>query len=123
MKDKIELESKEFEKKIYVETYGCQMNVSDSEIVKGIMDKNGYAMTEQPDDADVIFLNTCAIRDNAERKIHERLNHLKFYKKRNKDLVIGVLGCMAERMRTDLLESKKLLMLLLVLMNIASYLS
>lgn len=93
---------------LYVETYGCQMNISDSEIVKGIMNENGYAMTDTPDNADVILLNTCAIRDNAERKIHERLNHLKFYKKRRNELVIGVLGCMAERMRTQLVDEKKI---------------
>jgi tRNA-2-methylthio-N6-dimethylallyladenosine synthase len=95
-------------RKLYVETYGCQMNVNDSEIVKGVMHNNGYAMTDKPDDADVILLNTCAIRDNAERKIHERLNHLKFHKKRRSELVVGVLGCMAERMRDELVEQKKI---------------
>lgn len=95
-------------RKLYVETYGCQMNVNDSEIVQGVMHKHGYEMTEKPDDADVILLNTCAIRDNAERKIHERLTHLKYYKKRNKDLVVGLLGCMAERLRGDLLGEKNL---------------
>ena len=94
--------------KLYVETYGCQMNVSDSEIVKGVMQSNGYAMTDKPDDADVILLNTCAIRENAERKIHERLMHLKFYKKRRRNLVVGVLGCMAERMRDELMETKQI---------------
>jgi tRNA-2-methylthio-N6-dimethylallyladenosine synthase len=95
-------------RKLYVETYGCQMNINDSEIVMGVMHKNGYAITDKPDDADVILLNTCAIRDNAERKIHERLNHLKFYKKKRNELVVGVLGCMAERMRTQLVEEKKI---------------
>ncbi|MCS6807766.1 MAG: tRNA (N6-isopentenyl adenosine(37)-C2)-methylthiotransferase MiaB [Bacteroidota bacterium] len=94
--------------KVYVETYGCQMNVSDSEIVRGIMQASGYALTNTIDDADVIFLNTCAIRDNAERKIHERLMHLKYYKKRNRALVVGVLGCMAERMRQELIETKQI---------------
>jgi tRNA-2-methylthio-N6-dimethylallyladenosine synthase len=94
--------------KLYVETYGCQMNVSDSEIVKGVMHQSGYAMTDKPDDADVIFVNTCAIRDNAEKKIHERLMHLKYFKKRRKDLVVGVLGCMAERMREELMETKQI---------------
>ena len=64
-------------RKLYVETYGCQMNVNDSEIVKGVMNNSGYAITDKPDDADVILLNTCAVRDNAEKKIHERLDHLK----------------------------------------------
>lgn len=95
-------------RKLYVETYGCQMNVNDSEIVQGVMHKHGYETTDKPDDADVILLNTCAVRDNAERKIHERLNHLKYYKKRNKDLVVGLLGCMAERLRSDLLGEKNL---------------
>ncbi|MBI3260155.1 MAG: tRNA (N6-isopentenyl adenosine(37)-C2)-methylthiotransferase MiaB [Ignavibacteriae bacterium] len=94
------------QRKLYVETYGCQMNVNDSEIVKGVMNNSGYAITDKPDEADVILLNTCAVRDNAERKIHERLDHLKYYKKRNHDLVVGVLGCMAERLRSDLLEKK-----------------
>lgn len=91
-------------KRIYVETYGCQMNVSDSEIVQSVMDANGYEIIHTPDTADVILLNTCAIRDNAEKKIHERLTHLKYYKKRNRDLVVGLLGCMAERLRAQLLE-------------------
>ncbi|MFY7997757.1 MAG: tRNA (N6-isopentenyl adenosine(37)-C2)-methylthiotransferase MiaB [Candidatus Kapaibacteriota bacterium] len=95
-------------RKLYVETYGCQMNVSDSEIVKSVMNQSGYAMTDKPDDADVILLNTCAIRENAERKIHERLMHLKFYKKRRRNLVVGVLGCMAERMRDELMETKQI---------------
>ncbi len=94
--------------KLYVETYGCQMNISDSEIVKGVMNQSGYAMTDKPDDADVIFVNTCAIRDNAEKKVHERLMHLKYFKKRRKDLVVGVLGCMAERMRDELMETKQI---------------
>ena len=95
-------------RKLYVETYGCQMNISDSEIVSGVMHKHGYELTEIPDNADVILLNTCAIRDNAEKKIHARLKHLRYYKKRNKDLVVGLLGCMAERLRDDLLGAKNL---------------
>lgn len=93
-------------KKVYVETYGCQMNVNDSEIVLGVLNAEGYVPTDGPDDADVILLNTCAIRDNAERKIHERLSHLKHTKKSNSDLVVGVLGCMAERLRTKLLDTQ-----------------
>lgn len=91
---------------LYVETYGCQMNVNDTEIVQGVMHKKGYSLTNTPDNADIILINTCAIRDNAEKKIHERLNHLKYYKKKNKDLVVGVLGCMAERLRENLLEKE-----------------
>ena len=92
--------------RLYVETYGCQMNVNDTEIVQGYMHNKGFAFTDKPEHADVILLNTCAIRDNAEKKIHERLNHLRFYKKKNRDLVVGVLGCMAERLRETLLEKE-----------------
>ncbi|MBU3741548.1 MAG: tRNA (N6-isopentenyl adenosine(37)-C2)-methylthiotransferase MiaB [Candidatus Kapabacteria bacterium] len=91
---------------VYVETYGCQMNVSDSEIVMGVLHANGYRPVDSADDADVILLNTCAIRDNAEKKIHDRLDALKWQKRHNRDLVVGVLGCMAERLRTSLLEKK-----------------
>lgn len=94
--------------KVYIETYGCQMNVNDSEIVGGVLQSQGFVATHKPDDADVILLNTCAIRDNAERKIYDRLNHLKYYKKRNSHLVVGLLGCMAERLRTQLLGEKNL---------------
>jgi tRNA-2-methylthio-N6-dimethylallyladenosine synthase len=93
-------------KKVYVETYGCQMNINDSEIVLGVMHAEGYVPTDSSDDADVILLNTCAIRDNAERRIHERLFHLKHTKKTNSDLVVGVLGCMAERLRAKLLDTQ-----------------
>jgi len=93
-------------KKVYVETYGCQMNVNDSEIVLGVLNASGFVPTDGPDDADVILINTCAIRDNAERRIHERLFHLQHTKKLNSDLVVGVLGCMAERLRTKLLETQ-----------------
>jgi tRNA-2-methylthio-N6-dimethylallyladenosine synthase len=93
-------------RKVYVETYGCQMNASDSEIVLGVLAADGYARTDSPDEADVVLLNTCAIRDNAERKIHERLAMLQYQKRHNRDLVIGVLGCMAERLRATLLEKK-----------------
>lgn len=92
--------------RVFIETYGCQMNVSDSEIVLGVLSANGYGLADKVEDADVILLNTCAIRDNAERKIHERLGHLRVHKKRNNNLVVGVLGCMAERLRTKLLEKE-----------------
>lgn len=93
-------------RRVYVETYGCQMNVSDSEIVMGVLKANGYSPADSVEAADVILLNTCAIRDNAEKKIHERLGHLKAYKKRNANLVVGVLGCMAERLRATLFEEQ-----------------
>jgi tRNA-2-methylthio-N6-dimethylallyladenosine synthase len=68
---------------VYIETYGCQMNVNDSEIVSAIINNSGMELSDIPDNADVIFLNTCSVRDNAERKIHERLMHLRQYKKKN----------------------------------------
>lgn len=93
---------------LYVESYGCAMNFSDSEIIASIMSEYGYQPVTSEDNADVIFLNTCAIRDNAEQRIRERLKHLRSNKKKNRDLVIGVLGCMAERLKEKLLEEEKL---------------
>jgi len=84
------------------------MNFSDSEIIASIMGEHGFTSTQDELDADVIFLNTCAIRDNAEQRIRERLKHLRMNKKRNNDLIIGVLGCMAERLKDKLLEEEKL---------------
>jgi len=89
--------------RVYVETYGCQMNASDSEIVLSIMRREGFAATEQIGEADVVLINTCSIRDNAEQRIHSRLRNIAYQKKRNPDLVVGILGCMAERLRKDLL--------------------
>ena len=100
-------------KKLYIETYGCQMNVADSEVVASVMQMAGYETTESLDEADAVFLNTCSVRDNAEQKIYHRLEALKGEKvKRLKSkkgltgnpLIIGVLGCMAERVKDDLLE-------------------
>lgn len=95
-------------RKLYIESYGCAMNFSDSEIIASIMAENGFTSTSDEYDADVIFLNTCAIRDNAEQRIRERLKHLRNNKKQNRDLIIGVLGCMAERLKDKLLEEEKL---------------
>ncbi len=95
-------------RKLYIESYGCAMNFSDSEIIGSIMQENGFENTTDEFDADVIFINTCAIRDNAEQKIRDRLKHLRNNKKKNRDLIIGVLGCMAERLKTKLLEEEKL---------------
>lgn len=92
--------------RVYVETYGCAMNTSDSEVLLAILKPHGYTATDRPDDADVILINTCAIRDNAERRIHDRLKHMKFFKKKNRRLVVGVLGCMAERLRSSLLDTQ-----------------
>lgn len=91
-------------KKVYIETYGCQMNTADTEIVFSVMNKDGYQPTDDINVADVIFLNTCSIRDNAEQRIHGRLTNIIYYKRRNPNLVVGILGCMAERLRKDLLK-------------------
>jgi tRNA-2-methylthio-N6-dimethylallyladenosine synthase len=95
-------------KRFYIETYGCQMNFSDTEIVNAIMAEQGHKAVESPDTADIIFLNTCSIRDNAEKKIWDRLKHFRGMHRRRKDLTIGVLGCMAERVREQFLEREKL---------------
>ncbi len=94
--------------KLYIETYGCQMNVSDSEVVNSIMIDNGYALTDKAENADVIFINTCAVRDNAEQKIRHRLQALKSFKKKRKGLIIGVLGCMAERLKEKLVQEEQI---------------
>jgi len=90
-----------------IETYGCQMNVADSELVEGILNKIGMQKTTVVDDADAIFLNTCAIRENAESKIHSRLGNLYKLKLNKPELIIGVLGCMAQNLKDDLLISDK----------------
>lgn len=95
-------------KKLYLESYGCQMNFSDSEIVASILAKNGFSTTRDAEEADVVLLNTCAIRDNAEQRVRKRLNHFKSAKKKKPGLVVGMLGCMAERLKAQLLEEEKL---------------
>jgi tRNA-2-methylthio-N6-dimethylallyladenosine synthase len=95
-------------KKVYLETYGCQMNVADSELVGGILRSEGYVMTSRLTDADVLLLNTCAIRENAEQRVYGRLGLFNRYKRKNPELVIGILGCMAERLRSRFLEQEKL---------------
>ena len=96
-------------KKLYIETYGCQMNVADSEVVASVMRMAGYETTEKLSDADAVFLNTCSVRDNAEQKIYHRLEALngekaKRTKSEKRSLIIGVLGCMAERVKEELME-------------------
>ena len=91
-------------KKLYIETYGCQMNVADSEVVASVMQMAGYEATESLEEADAVFLNTCSVRDNAEQKIYHRLEALAAIR-RKRPLIIGVLGCMAERAQQDLLEN------------------
>jgi tRNA-2-methylthio-N6-dimethylallyladenosine synthase len=90
--------------RVYVETYGCQMNLADTEIVLGIMDKSGYSPTGKMSEADVILLNTCSIREHAEEKIHQRLTVIGKERSRNPSLLVGVLGCMAERLRSNLVN-------------------
>ena len=90
-------------KKLYIETYGCQMNISDSEIVGSIMKDADYESTENIKEADVIFVNTCSIRDNAEQRVRARLREFKSLKKKKPELIIGLLGCMAERLKDKLL--------------------
>lgn len=92
------------EKKLFMETYGCQMNVSDSEVVASVMQMAGYEMTECIEEADAIFVNTCSVRDNAEQKIYSRLQYFQSLRKKRKHLLVGVLGCMAERVKDDLLK-------------------
>ena len=95
-------------KKLYLESYGCQMNFADSEVVASILVKDGYETTRNVDEADVVFINTCSIRENAEAKVRKRLTEFKSKKVTNPNLVIGILGCMAERLKKDLLEEEKL---------------
>ncbi len=95
-------------KKLYIESYGCAMNFSDSEIVASIMKENGFDTTSDYLQADVILLNTCSIREKAEQTVRKRLSQFNKAKKRNPDLTIGVLGCMAERLKEKLLEEEKL---------------
>lgn len=90
------------EKKLFIETYGCQMNVADSEVVASIMQMAGYTLCDKIEEADAIFVNTCSIRDNAEQKVLSRLAYFQSLRKHHKSLVIGVLGCMAERVREQL---------------------
>ena len=94
------------ENKYYIETYGCQMNVSDSELVANLLEKNGYSKTDNMQSADVIFLNTCAIREKAEETVNNRLDSLHFLKRRNPNLLLGVLGCMAKNLKDAILESR-----------------
>lgn len=91
-------------KKLFIETYGCQMNVADSEVIASVMQMAGYSVAESLDEADAVFMNTCSIRDNAEQKILNRLEHFYALKKKKKHLIVGVLGCMAERVKDELIE-------------------
>lgn len=96
------------DKKLFIETYGCQMNVADTEVVASIMEMDGYTLTDSDKEADAIFVNTCSIRENAELKVIQRLEYFQSLKrKRKNNLIIGVLGCMAERVKSDLIDTHK----------------
>ena len=91
-------------KKLFIETYGCQMNVADSEVIASIMQMAGYSPCDTLEEADAVFMNTCSIRDNAEQKILNRLEFFHSLRKKRKHLIVGVLGCMAERVKNELIE-------------------
>lgn len=91
------------DRKLFIETYGCQMNVADSEVVASIMGMDGYVVTDTIEEADAIFVNTCSVRDNAEQKIYGRLQYFQSLKRKKKSLIVGVLGCMAERVKEELI--------------------
>jgi tRNA-2-methylthio-N6-dimethylallyladenosine synthase len=94
-------------KKLYIETYGCQMNVVDSEVVVAILQKQQYDVTEKMEEADLVLVNTCSIRDNAEQRVNKRIAEFGRQKKQNSNLVVGVIGCMAERLKEQLLEGDR----------------
>jgi tRNA-2-methylthio-N6-dimethylallyladenosine synthase len=94
------------DRKLYIETYGCQMNVVDSEVVAAILQQHRYLVTENIDEADLVLVNTCSIRDNAEQRVRSRLRDLKKYKEQEKPVSVGVIGCMAERLKEKLLEEE-----------------
>lgn len=101
-------ENQEGKRKLYIESYGCQMNFSDSEVVASIMKEDGYATTRNMEEADVVLINTCSIRENAEQRVRNRLTEFKKKKEDKPELVVGILGCMAERLKKNLLEEEKL---------------
>lgn len=95
-------------RKLYIESYGCQMNFSDSEIVASILMDKGFETTKDFNEADVVFINTCSIRENAETRVRNRLKEFEFAKSKNPGMIVGVLGCMAERLKSKFLEEEKL---------------
>lgn len=92
--------------KVYIETYGCQMNVGDSEVILSILQDNGYVLTEDMEKADIILANTCSIRDNAEQRVWGRIDQFRLQKNKRKNVIIGIVGCMAERLKDKLLEGR-----------------
>ena len=91
--------------KVYIETYGCQMNVNDSEVILSILQDAGYVLTEDIEEANIILANTCSIRDNAEQRIWGRIDQFKLQKRKRDNVIIGIVGCMAERLKDKLLEA------------------
>ena len=108
IKNHIENESKINSKKLYIQSYGCQMNFSDSEVVASILKKEGYDTTTNPNEASLILINTCSIREKAEKTVRKRISDFKKNKLENHDLIIGILGCMAERLKEKFLEQEKI---------------
>ena len=102
-----DLFQKKFERHFYIESYGCQMNFADSEVVASILQEAGFGPTRNVEDADLIFINTCSIREKAEQTVRKRLTNFKRLKRQKKSLLIGVLGCMAERLKSKFLEEEK----------------
>lgn len=103
----LETNAKDATKKLFIESYGCAMNFADSEIVASILANDGFATTKDILEADIIFVNTCAVRDNAEQRVRQRLHDFKKLKKNKPEMLVGVLGCMAERLKSQLLEEEK----------------
>src|SRR3989338_6906325 len=93
-------------KKLFLESYGCAMNFADSEVVASILTQEGYTTTTNVEEADIVLINTCSIRENAEERVRKRLTNFKKRKQRQPELIVGILGCMAERLKTNLLEEQ-----------------
>jgi len=103
-----ELDLNQYQKRFYIESYGCQMNFADSEIVASILHAEGYGATRNPEEADLVFINTCSIREKAEQTVRKRLSEFRKLKEQKKGMLVGVLGCMAERLKSKFLEEEKL---------------
>ena len=97
-----------FHKKFYIESYGCAMNFADSEVVASILHENGFGATRNAEEADLIFINTCSIREKAEQTVRKRLTEFRKLKKQRPGMLVGVLGCMAERLKAQFIEQEKL---------------
>ena len=105
-----------YQKRFYIESYGCAMNFADSEVIASILNTEGFGATRNLEEADLLFLNTCSIRDKAEQTVRKRLTEFRSLKKKKPGLLIGMLGCMAERLKDKLLEEEKLVDIIVGLM-------